>query len=704
LRPHAVVLPCFALLLSVATISAQPATQPAPPSADLHLMPLPRSIQQGQGALDLSRNFRAALPAQHDARLEASFERFLARLDRQCGNLRRMQHDASPTAPAVLTIQVAGPGEAVQSVSEDESYKLAVNPQSATLTAATDVGAMRGFETLLQLVDMQNGACHLPAVTIDDAPRFPWRGLLLDVSRHFEPVEEIERTLDGMEVAKLNVFHWHLSDDQGFRAESKKFPKLTEDASGGLYYTQDQLREVVAYARARGIRVIPEFDMPGHSSSEALAYPEIGSGENLQHLTNTYDSPHAELDPSNEKTYKFFDAFVGEMAEIFPDAYYHVGGDETEGKAWLANPKIKAFMDKKGFKTTAELQTYFNQRLLPILEKHHKKMIGWDEILTPGLPKDAMIQSWRGLESLSAAAVQGYTGILSTPYYLDAEKTSQQMFLDDVIPSDTKLTPDQQKLILGGEICMWSEQINLGTIDSRIWPRSLAIAERFWSPQSDRDVPDMYRRLRIASLELEDVGLRHLSGPRVLRRNLAGSETPHALDTFASVIEPISFGDREDTQRTDSFTSLDRLVDAVVADPPGRQQIARDIDAVVSSGQNSSPASSPARTAAAMRLRHQFESWAAAAPEVEALTIRSSRISDAEPRARQLGQLARAGLEALAWLDSGVIPPSNWHTEQSAVLTDAAKPAALVRFVFLPDLQRLVDFASGVPTLQTPAP
>src|SRR6185437_744658 len=303
LRSRFFVLPSFALLLSFALpviASAQPATQPAPASAQLHLMPLPRSVQMGQGSLDLSRNFRAELPATHDDRLQASYDRFLARLDRQCGNIRRMQHETAPTAPALLTIQVAGPGEAIQSVNEDESYKLTVTSQSATLTAATDVGAMRGFETLLQLADMQNGACHLPAVTIDDAPRFPWRGLLLDVVRHFEPVEEVERTLDGMEVAKLNVFHWHLSDDQGFRAESKKFPRLTSEASNGQFYTQDQLREVVAYARARGIRVIPEFDMPGHSTSEVVAYPEIGSGEDVKGLQLTYSMPHAELDPSNE--------------------------------------------------------------------------------------------------------------------------------------------------------------------------------------------------------------------------------------------------------------------------------------------------------------------------------------------------------------------------------------------------------------------
>jgi hexosaminidase len=657
-------------------------------SQPLRLMPLPSSVQTGQGSLALNARFHAGFSGSPDERLHAALDRFLARLDYRCGGIRRMQHEAAAGAANLITVQVAGPGKAVQGVDEDESYKLNVTPQGATLTAANDLGAMHGLETFLQLVSMENGACRVPAVTIDDTPRFRWRGLLVDVVRHFEPVDEVERTLDAMAIAKLNVLHWHLSDDEGFRAESKKFPKLTESASGGLYYTQDEMREVVAYARARGIRVIPEFDMPGHSTSEVLAYPEIGSGEDIKTVHLVYEDPRAELDPSNERTYKFIDAFVGEMGEIFPDDYYHVGGDETEGKAWLANPRIKAFMDKKGFKTTAELQTWFNQRLLPILAKHHKKMVGWDEILTPGLPKDIMIQSWRGLESLSAAAVQGYSGMLSTPYYLDHMETAETMFLADVIPADTKLTPDQQKLILGGEICMWAEQINPETIDSRIWPRALAIAERFWSPQSDRDVADMYRRMRSTSLELEEVGIRHIIGPKKLRRSLAGSVDPEALDTLAAVIEPISFGDREDTQHTDSYTSLNRLVDSVVGDPPARQEIAREVDAVING-----PGAE--RASAAMHLRHRFESWQEASPTLQALCQRSSRLNDAADRARQLGQLARAGLESLAYLESHTAAPAGWTDQQMAAVADAQKPSALVKFVFLPDLEKLVKAAAS---------
>jgi hexosaminidase len=678
---------CFPLFFALAAL-AQIATAQETAASHLNLMPLPRSITMGTGSLNLSSHFNAGFAGQHDARLDAALDRFLDRLDRQCGEIRRSQYQSRDAASYMLTLKVAGPGGAIQGPDEDESYQLDITSSQATLTAATDVGAMHGMETFIQLVRLENDACTVPAVTIDDAPRFRWRGYMLDVSRHFQPVSEIERTLDGMALAKLNVFHWHLSDDQGFRAESRKFPRLTEAASLGQFYTQDQMREVVAYARARGIRVVPEFDMPGHTSSWILAYPEYGSGEDIKELPRVFGIPRAELDPSNEKTYKFIDSFIGEMSEIFPDQYFHIGGDETKGQGWLDNPRIAAFMKKKGFNTPPELQSYFNQRLLPILTRHHKKMIGWDEILNPALPKDIMIQSWRGEASLAGGATQGYLGILSAPYYLDAQKPSEMMYLADPIPADTKLTPDQQKLILGGEVCMWAEQLNPETVDSRVWPRTLAIAERFWSPQSVRDIPDMYRRLRVLSLELESVGLTHLSGPQRLRRNLMGAYDPEPLDVMAAVIEPVSFHERYHGQKTDSLTALDRLVDAVVADPPARQAIAREVDAVVNA------ANAGDRAAAEMALRHRFTQWAQAAPALESWAHRSVRLSDIDTRARQLNALAQVGLESLSWLDMHAQPATAWHDAQMAVITDADQPSALVRFVFLPDLRKLVEAAA----------
>jgi hexosaminidase len=689
------------------------------------LMPMPASIHRDNGDFVVTppsgtSSLTLRYTASHDDRLEAAAMRMVRQLDRTCGGqVRESVLSGTPSDAGSLNIDVAGPGEKIQGLDEDESYGLTVTPTSVKLTAATDVGAIHGMQTLLQLASFEGGACVLPAVTIQDSPRFRWRGLMIDSSRHFEPVSVIERTLDGMAVAKLNVFHWHLSDDQGWRAQSLKYPKLTEVASDGQFYTQDQMREVVAYARARGIRVVPEFDVPGHSSAAILAYPDLGSEAPLTALPIVYGTPAGELDPTNDKVYKFVDAIVGEMGSIFPDQYFHIGGDEVQGKHWMENPKIRAFMAKKGFTTPAQLQAYFNQRVLKILDKHHKTMIGWDEILQPDLPKTIVIQSWRGSASLAKGAGMGFQGILSAPYYLDGQKTSGQMFLADPIPADTTLTPDQQKLILGGETCMWAEQIAPETIDSRIWPRTLAIAERFWSPQSDRDVPFMYQRLRKVSLELENVGLTHISGPEKLRRNLAGRLDPRALDLLASVTEPVNFGQRYHGQKTNGYTSLDRLVDAVVPDPPSRQLIAGDVDAVTPKMKVQVPDTSaqpksddpdihnnagtvpqgfpPPRGEAIKNLRERFVAWQRVAPKLLELSRETPRLNDTAPLALDLGELGSVGMEALAYIDARTQAPDEWTQHANAVLADAQKGAALVHFTFLPSLKKLVSAASQAP-------
>jgi hexosaminidase len=702
-------------LITAASIAA--AQAPSSPLSSLALMPLPSSITRGEGAFTVTpagggpSTFTYNYGQTHDPRLEATVRRALIRLGRTCGGevLRSTIDHPTPTNASLL-VNVTAPGEPVQTLDEDESYELRVTSEGATLTAATDLGAMHGLETLLQLATTQQGACVLPAVTIHDVPRFRWRGFMLDVSRHFEPVGAVERTLDGMAAAKLNVFHWHLSDDQGFRAESKKFPRLTEVASEGEFYTQDQLREVVAYARARGIRVVPEFDMPGHGSSWIMAYPDLAPGKPIKTLPVVYGMPTAVLDPTRKSTYKFINTLVDEMGRIFPDAYFHIGGDEVQGEAWLADPEIAAFMKKKGYDKPAKLQAYFNQQLEDILKKHDKKMVGWDEILDPALPKTILIQSWRGEASLSDGARQGYQGILSAPYYLDGQKSSAQMYLADPVATDTTLTPEQQKLILGGEVCMWAEQLNTETVDSRVWPRTMAVAERFWSPQNDRDVSDMYRRLRINSLKLEDVGLRHISGPETVRRNLLLTRDPEALDVLASVLEPVDFHARSGLQHTNGWTALDRLVDAVVADPPSRQQVAGEVEAIAANVTVPPPAdpklqldvsgdvpegSIPSREAAFRRLRQRFLSWQAAETLLLEDVQQTPRLSDAGARAEQLGELAEVGLSSLAFLESHTAPPPGWQEKQMITLDAAAQPAALVRFTVLYSMRKLVLAAAA---------
>ncbi len=456
---------------------------------------------------------------------------------------------------------------------DDESYALDVDTQHMALHARTEIGALRGMETLLQLVQPEGSGFVLPAVHIEDAPRFPWRGLLLDPGRHFLPVDVVYRTLDGMASVKLNVLHWHLTEDQGFRIESKVFPKLQGVGSDGLYYTQQQVKAVVAYAAARGIRVVPEFDMPGHSTSWMVGYPQLGSAPGPYEVQHTFGIHDQAFSPINEGTYRFLDAFFGEMSTLFPDAYVHIGGDESNGKQWRANPAIRAFMKAHGMTTTQELQAYFNKRIEKILEKHHKRMVGWDEILNPALPPDVVVQVWHGNQFLADAARQGHQGLYSQPYYLDDSHTAAAMFLADPVPEGANLTPDQLKKILGGEACMWGEHVTALSIDSRIWPRTAAVAERLWSPATDRDTDDLYRRLGVETLRLEAEGVPVVTETERRLLELAGTVHDEPLRLFAATLQPVDFGELFREQHTTQLTVLDHLVDAVPFDPPLRHEL-----------------------------------------------------------------------------------------------------------------------------------
>ena len=646
------------------------------------LLPEPAKLTADPGTLPWSNSFSVAAPGFDDARLAAAIQRTLQQLENQTGTALSKQIRTTP-AGATLILDVQGAGEAIQSPDENESYSLVITSSGAILKAATVVGAMRGLQTFTQLLQTEPGGYFLPSVHIEDSPRFPWRGLMIDCGRHFEPVEVIKRTLDGMAAVKLNVFHWHLTEDQGFRIESKIFPRLTGMGSDGLFYTQDQAREIVAYARARGIRVVPEFDMPGHTKSWFVGYPELASGPGPYTLRREFGVEDAAMDPTRESTYKFIDSFVGEMSQIFPDPYMHIGGDESNGAQWKANPRIQEFMRAHSLADSAALQAYFNQRLVKILEEHHKRMVGWDEIFNPALPKDVVIQSWRGAKSLSDAAKQGYQGILSQPYYLDAMKSAKDLYLSDPLPSSADLTPAQRKLVLGGEVCMWAEQLNSLSIDSRIWPRSAAIAERFWSPEDINNVDDIYRRLAIESIRLEALGLTHLSHQGRALRELAGTEDIEPLRIFSSAIEPVSFSDRYEQQHTSQLTPLDNLVDAVRPDPPSRHQINRLTHQFLSDPRS--------HQAARETLEKIFQTWIAAAPAIQAQLAASPLLAAALPRAQQLPQLAAAGSQALSYLAGGAKAPAGWKQRTLALIETAKQPGALVRFTFLPPLEELVN-------------
>src|SRR5258707_1291759 len=481
-----------------------PAMTTAQQSAS-NLMPLPASAQPGTGSLRVDSTFSLVFTGYTEPRLERAGERFLRQLARQTGLPLSLK--PAKMAKATLVIQTDHASKEIQEVGEEESYILDVRRTTARLPASTPLGTMHGLHTFLQLVDVSPDGFAAPSVTIQDKPRFSWRGLMIDSARHFIPLEVIRRNLDGMEAVKMNVFHWHLSDNQGFRVESKKFPNLHEMGSDDLYYTQDDMRELVAYARDRGRRVVAEFDMPGHSTAWLGGHPELASGKGPYEIERKWGIFDAAMDPTSEKVYKFLDDFIGEMARIFPDHFFHVGGDEVNGKEWDANPKIQVFMRTHGIKNNQALQAQFSERVQKLVVKHAKAVVGWDEVLVPGVPKDIVIQSWRGQASLAQAAKQGYRGILSNGYYLDLGWSAARHYAVDPMSGDAaNLSTEEKQRILGGESCMWAEYVSPENVDSRIWPRNAAIAERLWSPQEVRDPASMYERLDFVSARLELLG------------------------------------------------------------------------------------------------------------------------------------------------------------------------------------------------------
>ena len=678
-----------------APLKAQNSANEVMAPAQLNLMPIPASVRMQPGRLPITASFNVAVKSYADDRLRAGISRMLTRLAGR--TVLTLPADlATDETTATLVVQCERAGDTIPSLTENESYSLEVTDKQARLVAPTVVGALRGLETLLQLIQSDRDGYYLPGLRIQDQPRFPWRGLLIDVGRHYEPMEVLKRNLDAMAAVKLNVFHWHLTEDQGFRVESKKLPKLHTLGSDGLFYTQDQVREIITYARDRGIRVMPEFDIPGHSTSWLVGHPEMGSAPGPYKIERAAGIFEPALDPTREQTYKFLETFLGEMAGLFPDAYMHIGGDENEGKQWDRNPQIQAFMKEKGIKDNHALQAYFNQRILKILQKHGKKMIGWEEILHPDLPKDAVIHSWRGPASLAEAARKGYHGILSAGYYIDLIYPASQHYLADPLPPDTTLTTEEAKYVLGGEATMWGEWVSPETIDSRIWPRTAAIAERLWSPRNVTDVEDMYRRLSVISRQLEEQGLTHEKNYGMLLRRLAASDNTGPLRTLASIIEPVKEYRRYQMRPQTMLSPLTGLVDAARPDSETARQFAANVDAFLSDA--------PRFAVYRPNLEHTLAEWQTASRALGPMIDRSAALQEARPLVGNLAAIADAGLEAVSHLSAGDAATTEWRNEQLAKLDEAAKPMAALEFVVISSVRKLVIAAAELPQLRTTTP
>jgi len=676
-------------LFSFAATGQTPQTPQAP--SPIKVMPMPATVTPTAGRLLVPQTFSVGIAGYNEPRLERAAQRFLRDLSRQTGYF--LSERLADASRATLTIHADHGGEPVQDLGADESYVLEVSSAGAKLAAPNPLGIMHGLQTFLQLVEVTPEGYAAPAIHVEDTPRFPWRGLSIDVSRHFISMEVLQRNVDAMAAAKLNVLHLHLSDDQGFRLESKEYPKLQELGSDGMYYRQSEMRELIAYASDRGIRIVPEFDMPGHSTAWFVGFPDLSSGAGPYQIERRWGIFDPAMDPTRESTYKFLDKFIAEMASIFPDRYFHIGGDEVNGKQWDANPKISEFKQAHNLKNNQELQQYFTVRIEKIVSKHHKSMVGWDEILTPGMPKDIVIQSWRGQESLAEAARQGYRGILSSGYYLDAIQPAEQHYLvDPVSGAGATLTAEQQKLILGGEACMWEEFASDESIESRIWPRAAAVAERLWSPQQLQDVNSMYRRLAAFSARLEQLGLTHRSSSEVMLARIAGTDDIAALQVLARAVQPASLTIREtEAQKAGGIQTsdvpLNRMVDAISPESEAARKFSSAVDLFI--------ASKFQDTTVESYIRQKLQEWRDNDSALQSLLQNSLLLKEVAPVSQNLASLGVAGAQALDYIDAHQAAPAAWKLQQVAMIQQVAKPTADLVLAVAPAVQKLVEASSA---------
>ncbi|GAA4831922.1 hypothetical protein GCM10023331_16490 [Algivirga pacifica] len=644
-------------------------------------MPVPAKVTLANSHYSINKDFTVELQGSSTIRLQKAATRFVARLRGRTGISFSQDFIKGNGMPSPNGLLVKVEKEGTLALNMDESYTLQVTDEKILLEASTDIGALRGLETLLQLVEVGKEGFYLPTAKIEDQPRFPWRGLMLDVSRHFLPLEVVKRNIAAMAAVKMNVFHWHLTDDHGIRVESKVYPQLHEKASDGMYYTQEQIKEVIAFAAERGIRVVPEFDLPGHATAWCVAFPELASAP-YQYMAdaildekgmmdlNVKTAPYhiernagifdATLDPTNEKTYEVVGNFLNEMAALFPDVYMHIGGDENEGKQWDANPEIQAFMKEHNIADNHMLQNHFNKRVLKMMEANGKRMVGWDEILVDGLPKNAVIQSWRGKESLAQAAKDGYQVMLSNGYYIDLMHPAEHHYLQDPLPDNHDLTEQQAKNVLGGEATMWSELVTPETVDSRIWPRTAAIAERLWSPAEVKDVEDMYRRLSVINWQLEELGLQHLTYQEKLFRNLARGYDIEPLKVLARVAVPLRFYNRNSMgwMYTTYGSSYRQFVDALGPDARDARDFNEWVEAYLDGGDLSKE----------QAIADLLAQWQGNHIAIQQLINKSPALEDIENLSYRLSEAARVTLEALQLQEQ---PSYEWYRERLDIIDQA---------------------------------
>ncbi|HZW17887.1 MAG TPA: family 20 glycosylhydrolase [Luteimonas sp.] len=535
--------------------------------APLSLIPEPASLAPREGAFEL----RADTPlVATDPRAAQVARQFADYMQRGRHVAPRFDGTGAGEAPAVefrITSMAEG--------ASPEAYSLDVSPQRIVVSAGDAAGLFYGAVTLWQLATsgVDDGMpARIPALRIDDAPRFGWRGLMLDSARHFQSVDEIKQLLDAMALHKLNTFHWHLTDDQGWRLQIRKYPELTEvggcripAGDGGIdpdtgkpvpycgFYTQDQVREIVRYAGERHITVVPEIDIPGHAQAAVATYPRLGSVDGPTRVSSDW-GVHKYLFNADEDTFGFLEDVMAEVAELFPGRYVHIGGDEAVKDQWKASPRVQARMRELGVANKAQLQGYFVERMARFLAARGKRVIGWDEILEDDLPADAIVMSWRGIEGGTEAARKGHDVVMApvSHLYLDYLQTDspdeppgrptlvplRKVYEFEPVPD--ALTPEQARHVLGLQANTWTEHMrSFERVEHAIFPRIAAVAETGWTPRARKDYDDFLARLPAQLDRYRQSGIDYARTPFDVRIDAV----PRGRDAVAVTLsQPVGLG------------------------------------------------------------------------------------------------------------------------------------------------------------------
>jgi hexosaminidase len=677
----------------------------------LNLMPVPKQMEAGQGKFRVSSKFTINIQAiATDTILYRAVNRAYQALNRKTGLVFGQKYITATDTISAAPVKVIAQARSVPGIGVDERYSLVVTENNIVLRAPNTIGVLRGLQTLIQLLDKDDKGYYLSCVNIDDSPRFKWRGVMIDAARHFISVDEIKRNIDAMAVVKMNVLHWHLTDDEGFRVESKIFPLLQRNGSHGDYYTQEQLKDVVVYARDRGIIVVPEFDMPGHSQSWFAGYPELASlpgpyrpGPRTQ-WQSEHPNPNAPkstsmadiianmvsptFDPTSEKVYAFLDKFTGEMAKIFPSGYMHIGADENNGMAWKLNPAIMDWMKAHNMQTTDELQRYYVQRMCNILKKHKLRMIGWEEIFYDKLPKDAIVHKWipedngiiKSYGKPGDFTAQGNAALISAGFYTD------QFMPAYIHYNNPSLAGANDPGILGGEAAQWTEMADNENIDGRIWPRTGVIAERLWSPVGVNDVEDMYRRMFVLSHQLDEQGLLHSSNYERALRRLAGNVSIEQLEKLTDVLTPVK-GYRKmmstmfkGPQASFQTTPLTSVSDIVFVDSETKRTFRALVKLYLEKHDKD----------AANSIRTYLLGWQQNDLALEHLFAGNKRLADVQEHSKNLSAAAAIGLEALDRVDRALSADTAWIQKKSTELGIYEKSHNDIEIAVIPEIASLV--------------